>query len=83
MIDYSLILKYNFADDTWALNGDDYDGLDWLSHNPKPTKADLDALWESTLKAKQDAETADKTRKAALLQKLGITSEEVSLLLKL
>jgi len=45
MIDYATILATNYADQQWALNGDTYDGLVWLSDTPKPTQAELDAQW--------------------------------------
>jgi hypothetical protein len=48
MIDYTLILSANYSTSKWALNGDSYDGLTWLSDTPKPTQSELDALWEST-----------------------------------
>lgn len=48
MIDYSLILSVNYADKQWSLNGDSYEGLDWLDSSPKPTKSTLDGLWQST-----------------------------------
>jgi hypothetical protein len=48
MIDYALILTTNYPGKFWALNGDSYEGLDWLDSSPKPTQSELDALWEST-----------------------------------
>ena len=48
MIDYAQILSTNYAGKQWALNGDSYEGLDWMDSSTKPTKAELDALWEST-----------------------------------
>lgn len=48
MIDYTQILSINYAGSKWMLNGDSYNGLTWLSNTPKPTQAELDALWEST-----------------------------------
>ena len=45
MIDYTLILNVKYANSEWSLNGDTYDGLVWLSDTPKPTQAELDALW--------------------------------------
>ena len=45
MIDYSAILATNYADQQWALNGNTYDGLEWLDTTPKPTQAELDAQW--------------------------------------
>jgi hypothetical protein len=48
MLDYSQILSVNYPTAQWSLNGDSYNGLTWLSDTPKPTQAELDALWEST-----------------------------------
>ena len=45
MINYFLILTTNYADQQWALSGNEYDGLDWLDSTPKPTQAELDAQW--------------------------------------
>ena len=56
MINYSLVLSINYVGTQWILTGDSYDGLDWLDQSPKPTQAELDALWPSTQEtiAKQD-----------------------------
>ena len=45
MIDYTHILISKYPGTEWILNGDNYDGLLWLSDTPKPTQAELDALW--------------------------------------
>lgn len=45
MIDYALILTNKYVHSQWTLNGDNYDGLTWLSDTPKPTQMELDALW--------------------------------------
>ena len=45
MIDYSLILSTKYVGAQWSLNGDNYDGLEWMDSSPKPTQAELDALW--------------------------------------
>ena len=45
MIDYSLILTTNYPGTQWSLNGETYDGLDWLDETPKPSQAELDAAW--------------------------------------
>jgi len=39
------ILTYRFPGAVWVMNGDKYDGLDWLDKSPKPTEAELEALW--------------------------------------
>ena len=45
MIDYALILNANYPGAQWALDGNEYSGLTWLSDTPKPTQAELDAAW--------------------------------------
>ena len=44
-IDYPAILITKYPESQWSLNGETYDGLVWLSDTPKPTQAELDALW--------------------------------------
>ena len=46
MIDYTKILSTHYVEKQWTLNGDSYDGLNWLDSSPKPTQSELDALWE-------------------------------------
>lgn len=83
MIDYSLILVKNYMGKSWSLNGDVYDGLTWLDESPKPTQAELDALWESTqaqvLAQKEQAE-ANKASALAKLSALGLTQDEIKAL---
>lgn len=45
-------------DAQWTLNGDDYDGLDWLDDGcPKPTLAELEAAWPAVQVERQNAES--------------------------
>jgi hypothetical protein len=83
MIDYSLILSINYAEKKWLLNGDFYKGLEWFDESPKPTQAELDALWESTkaaVAAKAQAAIDIKASALAKLAKLGLTQDEVKAL---
>ena len=48
MINYVWILTVNYPGKVWSLNGNSYEGIDWLDESPKPTQEELDALWEST-----------------------------------
>jgi hypothetical protein len=83
MIDYSQILSVNYAGKRWSLNGDFYDGLDWLDNSPKPTQDELDALWESTqttIVAKEQAVKDAKESALAKLAALGLTQDEVKAL---
>ena len=45
MIDYAAVLAANYPADEWILDGENYDGLTWLSDTPKPSQAELDAAW--------------------------------------
>jgi hypothetical protein len=82
MIDYTAILNIKYPDAKWALNGDDYDGLIWLSDDDKPTKKELDELWPEVQNQILIERQAKADAKAALLERLGITEEEAKLLLK-
>jgi hypothetical protein len=85
MIDYTLILTKKYAGSEWTLNGDDYEGLTWLSDTPKPTKEELDALWESTIQQVADEKAQTQAIKDSALAKLnaiGLTQEEITALIK-
>lgn len=83
MLDYSLILSVNYPTAQWSLNGDFYEGLTWLDSTPKPTQAELDALWESTqakVAAQKNQALAVKESALAKLAALGLTQDEVKAL---
>jgi hypothetical protein len=83
MLDYAQILSTNYVGKQWSLNGDSYDGLDWLDSSPKPTQVELDALWESTQAtvAEQKAQAiAVKESALAKLAALGLTQDEIKAL---
>jgi hypothetical protein len=84
MLNYSLILSVNYADKQWSLNGNSYDGLQWHDISPKPTQAELDALWESTQASVAAQAQTQATAKASALAKLtalGLTADEVKALI--
>jgi hypothetical protein len=83
MINYPQILLTNYVGKQWSLSGSSYDGLEWLDTLPKPTQAELDALWESTQAAVAAKEQAAKDVKASALAKLaalGLTQDEIKAL---
>ena len=80
MIDYPAILSRRYAGSEWALNGDNYDGLTWLSNTLKPSKATLDGLWVSVQTEIADEVTAKQSARTALLAKLGLTADEAQTL---
>jgi hypothetical protein len=75
-----MILTRKFEDSQWALNGDDYSGLTWLSEGSAPTESELKKLWP-TVQAEIVAETQAKedARLSAIakLGALGLTVDEV------
>ena len=84
MLDYALILSVNYVGKKWELNGDSYDGLTWLDSTPKPTQAELNALWEATqaqVQAEKAQAIAVKESALAKLAALGLTADEIKALL--
>jgi hypothetical protein len=84
MIDYIQILTINYVGKEWSMIGNSYQGLTWLDSSPKPTQAELDALWESTQTAVASKEQAAIDAKASALAKLtalGLTQDEVKALI--
>ena len=81
MTDYAAVLTANYPDALWTLDGDNYDGLTWLSDTPKPLQAELDAAWPAVQQAQADAVAAKEAARAsgvAKLEALGLTVDEVS-----
>jgi hypothetical protein len=62
MIDYTAILNANYAGTQWSLEGETYDGLNWLDSSPKPTQAELDAQWTTVQYDKQYAQVEQNRR---------------------
>ena len=83
MLNYSLILVTNYAGKQWSLTNEDYSTLNWLDESPKPTQAELDALWESTqstIAQQQQAKVNAKASALAKLTALGLSEDEVKAL---
>lgn len=80
MSDYAVILGRKFSNAEWTINANDYDQLIWLSDTPKPSKAELDALWPE-VKAEIEAEAQARVtaRETALvkLAALGLSEAEI------
>jgi len=83
MIDYAAILSRKYVGSEWTLNGDDYQGLVWLSDTSKPTKKQLDDLWpevQSEMAAEVEAKAQAKASAEAKLIALGLTSDDLKAL---
>ena len=81
MIDYTAILSRRYSGKEWTLNGDEYTGLTWMSDTAKPSKATLDGLWASVQQEIAGEATAKVAARQAVLDKLGLTADEVTALL--
>lgn len=80
MIDYSAILSRRFVNSSWTMNADDYDQLVWLSDTPKPSRAELDALWEEVkaeIEAEAQARVTARETALAKLAALGLSEAEI------
>jgi hypothetical protein len=79
-MDITLILQTNYINDEWVISGNKYEGLEWLSDSPKPTKAKLESEWpEVQAKVAQEAQAKIDAKASAIakLQALGLTVQEV------
>jgi hypothetical protein len=65
----------------WVISGDEFDGIQFLECEAISEKEFKDGFAKFA-KWKADQETAKNSAKAALLERLGITSDEAALLLK-
>ena len=81
MIDYVAILSRRYTGKEWTLDGDEYTGLTWISDTAKPSKATLDGLWASVQQDIANEATAKLATRQAVLDKLGLTADEVTALL--
>ena len=74
------VLEIMYPNSLYVLNGDDYEGLEWLDESQKPTKAKLksDAIAaETVLAEKEQAKLDSKASAIAKLEALGLTIDEV------
>lgn len=79
-MDIALIISKKYLDAEWILDGDSYSGLTWLSDTPKPTEAELEALWpevQSEIAAEAQAKVDAKASAISKLEALGLSVEEI------
>lgn len=80
MSDYAAILSRRYQNKQWTLNGNDYEGLVWLDESPKPSKTKLDSLANEVIQEIADEAAAKIATRQAVLDKLGLTADEVAAL---
>jgi hypothetical protein len=79
-MDIAIILNRKYVGSEWTLDGDNYEGLTWLSDSAKPTKSALEALWttvQAEIAAEAQSKIDAKASAIAKLQALGLTVDEV------
>lgn len=83
MIDYTAILSRKYVGSQWSLNGDNYEGLVWLSETDKPTKKELDDLWpevQNEMQLEVEAKAQARASAEAKLIALGLTLDDLKAL---
>jgi len=56
MTNISFTLTHSHPGAEWTLDGDDYDGLTWLSDTPKPTEQEINDAYPLAVAAKETTE---------------------------
>lgn len=79
----SLILNYMRPGEEWALNGESYAGLIWLSDTAKPTEKEIKDAEPAALaaeKAKMDEAEAARVAAIAHAKSLGFTDAMIAVM---
>ena len=63
-MDIAHILTDKFPGAQWTLTSDNYDGLNWVDESPKPTEAELEALWPGVQQARAYAQVEQARQQA-------------------
>ena len=83
MTTLDVVLQNLYPGAEWSLSGDTYSDLKWHSTTAKPTEAELEA-GRKTVAEKIAEDKADIAKaQTELLARLGITGDELKILLKL
>ena len=81
MTSLAQVINYLYSGSEYTLEGDTYAGLTWHSSTPKPTEKELEDARDSVgAQIAKDEADKEKTR-AAILTRLGVTVEELKLIL--
>jgi hypothetical protein len=80
-LDYAKCLVFLNSTAEWSLNANDYSSLEWLSEDPKPTEEEIIAAWPAAKAAYEAKMAAREASKQAILDRIGLSAEEVKILL--
>ena len=81
MTDYAYVLTKKYPSSVWELSGDEYENIIWKSNDPKPTQKQLDDLAPIVKAEEVKAEEARDRKRQEVLDRLGITAEELKTIL--
>ena len=81
MTDYAYVLTKKYRNSVWELSGDEYENIIWKSDDTKPTKKQLDDLYPIVKAEEAKAEEARDRKRQEVLDRLGITAEELKTIL--
>jgi hypothetical protein len=81
MTDYAVVLTRRYQGKEWTTVGGEYTDIVWHSEGSKPSKSVLDGLWASVQQDIADEATTKIATRQAVLDKLGLTTDEVAALL--
>ena len=81
MTDYAIVLTRRYQGKEWTTVGGEYTDIVWHSEGSKPSKSTLDGLWASVQQDIANEATAKLATRQAVLDKLGLTADEVTALL--
>jgi hypothetical protein len=62
MIDYAEVLIVNFSNYEWSIDNNEYESIKWISKTKKPSKNELDSLWNITVSIKKKQNCKDKAK---------------------
>jgi hypothetical protein len=75
-------LNHLYPEAKYVLSGEDIDNIEWQSSDiEKPNLAMLEKAYSDAIEAEKQAKKLAEIKKAALLDRLGITADEAKLLL--
>ena len=74
------VLRFLIPTGGWAISGDDWEGVEFLEAEPI-TKEQFEAGFAQYDAWKTEQESTKATQRQAILDRLGLTSEEANLLL--
>jgi len=81
MITLDKVLQNLYPGSEWSLTGDSYDDLIWHSDSIKPTEKELEDGRVTVAALLIQQKTEREAKREELLTRLGITSDEATLLL--